>query len=396
MDKIIPFIDTPFVKLLTGVRRSGKSTILQMLINFLKNRGIGTERIVYMNFDSMLFEDVTDYKILYKVISSNLKKGERLYLLLDEIQEVKNWEKTVNSLMIDYDVDIYITGSNSRMLSSEIETYLTGRYVSFVVYPLSYKEVVEFRANYGINIEENKSFLNYLQIGGFPAVNLKEFNQNEAYTIVNDIYNSTIYKDIVGRNEIRNIDALERIVKFVFDNVGKTFSGNSISKYFSSQNRKISVETIYNYLSLLEKAFIIYRVSRYDLKGKEVLKTMEKFYLSDQSLKYAVLGFTPTSVSSILENIVYLELKRRGYDVFIGKWNDKEIDFVATKQNNKVYIQVSKELATTETMHREYSGLLAIKDNYPKYLLLENDYAMGNFEGIKTMKISDFLLSDEI
>ena len=398
MNQLKPFVNTPFVKILTGVRRCGKSTILLMLIEELKKQGVLESQIIHFNFDSMKYDNIKDRKLLYKVISEKIKPNVKNYIFLDEVQEIENWERTVNSIMTDFDADIYVTGSNSKMLSSEISTYLTGRYVSINVYPLSFSEYLDFKKSYSNENSFNRKddFAHYLKFGGFPAVNLRGFTQDEAYTIVKDIYNSTIFKDIVQRNKIRKIELLERVVKFVFDNVGKTFSAKSISDYLKNQNRNMDVETVYNYLSFLEKAFIIYRCSRYDLQGKEILKTQEKFFLADPAFKYSVLGYSPKSIAAMLENIVYLELKRRGYEVFVGKAAlNQEIDFTAIKKNEKVYIQVCREISSEKTEKREYSNLLNIKDNYPKYLLRTDEFSEGNYEGIKTMHIADFLLLDE-
>ena len=397
MNRLKPFVNTPFVKILTGVRRCGKSTILLMLIEELKKQGMPENQIIHFNFDSMKYDNIKDRKLLYKVISEKIKPNVKNYIFLDEVQEIENWERTVNSIMTDFNADIYVTGSNSKMLSSEISTYLTGRYVSINVYPLSFSEYLDFKKSYSNENSFNRKddFAHYLKFGGFPAVNLRGFTQDEAYTIVKDIYNSTIFKDIVQRNKIRKIELLERVVKFVFDNVGKTFSAKSISDYLKNQNRNMDVETVYNYLSFLEKAFIIYRCSRYDLQGKEILKTQEKFFLADPAFKYSVLGYSPKSIAAMLENIVYLELKRRGYEVFVGKTLNQEIDFTAIKKNEKVYIQVCREISSEKTEKREYSNLLNIKDNYPKYLLRTDEFSEGNYEGIKTMHIADFLLLDE-
>ena len=397
MNRLKPFVNTPFVKILTGVRRCGKSTILLMLIEELKKQGVSENQIIHFNFDSMKYDNIKDRKLLYKVISEKIKPNVKNYIFLDEVQEIENWERMVNSIMTDFDADIYVTGSNSKMLSSEISTYLTGRYVSINVYPLSFSEYLDFKKSYSNENSFNRKddFAHYLKFGGFPAVNLRGFTQDEAYTIVKDIYNSTIFKDIVQRNKIRKIELLERVVKFVFDNVGKTFSAKSISDYLKNQNRNMDVETVYNYLSFLEKAFIIYRCSRYDLQGKEILKTQEKFFLADPAFKYSVLGYSPKSVAAMLENIVYLELKRRGYEVFVGKTLNQEIDFTAIKKNEKVYIQVCREISSEKTEKREYSNLLNIKDNYPKYLLRTDEFSEGNYEGIKTMHIADFLLLNE-
>lgn len=393
-DKILSYVDTPFVKILTGIRRCGKSTILKMLIDELKKRGICDDQILHYSFDSLEYEDIKTAKALFVHLKQHLSSEGKTYLFLDEIQEVKSWEKVVNSLMGDYDVDIYVTGSNSRMMSSEISTYLTGRYISFRVYPLSFSEYLIFRREYAEVSDLHAELANYLRLGGFPAVHLQKYTPDEVYTIVKDIYNSTIFTDIVRRNQIRKVDQLERIVKFAFDNVGRTFSAASISKYLKSENRAIDNETVYNYLSKLENAYILHRCSRFDVQGKEILKTQEKFYLADPALRYSVLGYSPDSVAAMLENIVYLELLRRGYEVFVGKLDGAEIDFIATKQEDKLYIQVTQEIGSSETEKREYGRLLDIRDNYPKYVLRTDAFAGGNYEGIKTMHIADFLLSD--
>ena len=395
LNKIMPFVDTPFVKILTGVRRCGKSTILKMIQKKLKEEyHITDEQILSYRFDSMEYEDMTS-KELYQELKTKILNTKKTYLFLDEIQEINGWEKVVNTLASDYDVDIYITGSNSRMMSSEISTYLTGRYVTFYIYTLSFDEYLTFKKSYSTIYNIKQEFNQYVRLGGFPATHLQEYSQDEVYTIVRDIYNSTIFSDIVRRNQVKKIDQLERVVKYTFNNVGNTFSAKSISNYLKSEQRKIDNETVYSYLEKLQKAYILHRCSRYDLQGKSILKTQEKFYLADISLRYAVLGYTIDSVASSLENIVYLELKRRGYDVCIGKYKDKEIDFVATKQNEKIYVQVTQEIKSEKTQKRKYEQLLEIKDNYPKYVVLTDDFAGGNYQGIKTMHITDFLLSKE-
>lgn len=392
--KIMAFTDTPFVKVLTGVRRCGKSTIMQMIMDELHKKGISEERIVSYRFDSMEYEGMTA-KQLYEMLKTKLSDTEKTYLFLDEVQEITSWEKTVNSINTDFNVDIYVTGSNSRMMSSEISTYLTGRYVSFRIFTLSFEEYLTFKKQYGKVEDIHKELVNYIKYGGFPAIHLQEHPLDNAYTIVRDIYNSTIFSDIVKRNQVRKVDQLERVVKFVFDNVGKTFSAKSISDYIKSEHRTIDNETVYNYLEKLESAYILHRCSRYDVQGKELLKTQEKFYLADSSFKYSVLGYNDQSVAAMLENVVYLELLRRGYEVCIGKTPNGEIDFIATRQNDKLYIQITKEIKSEKTEKREYDRLLEINDNYPKYLLTTDDFAGGNYQGIKTMHIADFLLSKE-
>lgn len=395
LDKIMPFVDTPFVKILTGVRRCGKSTILKMIIKKLREeKHVDDEQILSYRFDSMEYEDMTT-KELYLELKSKIIQSKKTYLFLDEIQEIEGWEKVVNTLASDFDVDIYITGSNSRMMSSEISTYLTGRYITFHIYTLSFEEYLMFKKSYTTLKDLKQEFSQYVRLGGFPATHLQDYSQDEVYTIVKDIYNSTIFSDIVRRNQVKKIDQLERVVKYTFNNIGNTFSAKSISNYFKSEQRKIDNETVCSYLEKLQKAYILHKCSRYDLQGKDILKTQEKFYLADVSLRYSVLGYTVDSVAASLENIVYLELKRRGYDVYIGKIKGKEIDFVATKQNEKIYVQVTQEIKSEKTQKREYEQLLEIRDNYPKYVVMADNFAGGNYEGIKTMNIVDFLLSKE-
>lgn len=395
LDKIMPFVDTPFVKILTGVRRCGKSTILKMIIKKLREeKHVDDEQILNYRFDSMEYGDMTT-KELYLELKSKILQSKKTYLFLDEIQEIEGWEKVVNTLASDFDVDIYITGSNSRMMSSEISTYLTGRYITFYIYTLSFEEYLMFKKSYTTLKDLKQEFSQYVQLGGFPATHLQDYSQDEVYTIVKDIYNSTIFSDIVRRNQVKKIDQLERVVKYTFNNIGNTFSAKSISNYFKSEQRKIDNETVHSYLEKLQKAHILHKCSRYDLQEKNILKTQEKFYPADVSLRYSELGYTVDSVASSLENIVYLELKRRGYNVYIGKTKDKEIDFVATKQNEKIYVQVTQEIKSEKIQKREYEQLLEIRDNYPKYVVMADDFAGGNYEGIKTMNIVDFLLSKE-
>ena len=394
VDRIMAYVDTPFVKILTGVRRCGKSTILKMLIEKLKERGVPEERIVSRRYDSMEYDDM-DAKQMYADLKDNLSKKGRTYLFLDEMQEISGWEKVVNSLSSDYDVDIYVTGSNSRMMSSEISTYLTGRYISFRIFPLSFKEYLIFKAEYDEVGNPHSELANYIRLGGFPAAHLKKYSADEVYTIVRDIYNSTVFSDIVKRGQVRKVDQLERVVKYTLNNIGNTFSSKTISDYLKSEQRSLDNETVLSYLEKLEKAYLLYRCSRYDLQGKGILKTQEKFYAADTSLRYSVLGYTEDSVASSLENVVYLELCRHGYTVYVGKTGDSEIDFVATRQNEKIYVQVTQRIESAETERREYSRLLDIKDNYPKYVLRTDEFTGGNYEGIKTMHVADFLLSDE-
>ncbi len=395
MDKIMAYTDTPFVKILTGVRRCGKSTILKMIMERLKTeRHIPDERIISCRYDSMEYVDLTA-KDMYDQLKSRLSTEGKTYLFLDEVQEIEGWERVVNSLASDFDVDLYVTGSNSRMMSSEIATYLTGRYISFRIFTLSFGEYLMFKRQYAPVSDAKTELANYVRLGGFPATHLQAYSQEEVYTIVRDIYNSTIFSDIVRRSQIRKIDQLERIVKYTFNNVGNTFSAKSIADYLKSEHRSLDNETVYNYLEKLEKAYLLHRCIRYDLQGRELLKTQEKFYLADVALRYSVLGYDADSVAASLENIVYLELCRREYTVNVGKTDGGEIDFVAERQNERLYVQVTQEIRSEKTAKREYEHLLEIRDNYPKYVLTTDAFAGGNYQGIRTMHIADFLLSTE-
>ena len=393
VDKIMAYVDAPFIKILTGIRRCGKSTMLKIIMDRLHyQKNVPKERIVSFRFDSMLYEDMTA-KQMYEELKSKLSENCKTYFFLDEIQEVNGWERVVNSLASDYDVDIYITGSNSRMMSSEISTYLTGRYISFRIYTLSFEEYLTFKRQHTPVENPRTELANYICLGGFPAVHLQSYSSDEVYTIVRDIYNSTVFSDIVRRSQIRKVDQLERIIKFTFHNMGNTFSAKTISDYLKAERRALDNETVYNYLQKLEGAYLLHRCSRYDLRGKEILKTQEKFYLADTSLRYSVLGYQADTYASSLENIVYLELCRRGYRVFVGKTEDGEIDFVAERLNEKIYVQVTQKIESEKTMKREYERLLSVRDNYPKYVLRTDEFAGGNYEGIMTMHVADFLLS---
>lgn len=386
---IEPFIDSPLVKILAGVRRSGKSTILEMLIEELKNRGISADSIIERKYNTPDY-DVFTTKNMFNDLKNAIKNKGRCYLFLDEIQEINGWEKVVNTLMEDFDVDIYITGSNSKLMSSEISTYLTGRYVLIPVYTLSFREYLIFK-NRDFS-DARAVFDEYVQYGGFPIVGISNFDTKSAYQVVEGIYASVITRDISKRHKIRNKDLFDRVVRYIIENVGKTFSASSIVKFLKSENRSLSVETIYNYLKWLSEAFIIYPCKRYDLQGKAVLKTQEKYYLSDISIKYCQMGFDRKMLSAVFENIIYLEMKRRGYDVYIGKNNTKEIDFVGVRKNEKIYIQVCVEMPTEST--RETDNLMEIKDHYHKYVVCRDTLAIGNDNGIEITHIADFLLKD--
>ena len=380
--------DVPLVKILAGIRRCGKSTILEMLRDDLIKSGIRADHIICMRYTSEDFDDGMTDRDMYRGIKEQMTDEGRYYLLLDEVQEIDGWEKAVNSLLENSNTDIYVTGSNSKLMASEISTYLTGRYISIPVYTLSFAEYLDFKKT---DSRPPKELLNeYLRFGGFPIVALGSFDERSAYQIVEGIYTSVIANDIAKRHNITNIDLFNRVVKYVVENVGKTFSANAIVKFLKSEGRTLSIEAVYNYLNWLEKAFVIYRCRRYDLQGKSVLKTQEKFYLADASLKYCMMGFQPQSIAAMLENIVYFELRRRGYEVYIGKNATKEVDFVAVQRDERVYIQVCRNLP--EKSDREIANLLEIKDQYPKYVVTLDELAVGNIEGVKIVHLIDFLL----
>lgn len=391
LDILKTYRDVPLVKILAGIRRCGKSTILDMLRDDLIQSGVPADHVIHLRYTSEELDEGMTAKQMYRDIKDRMDGGERYYLLLDEVQEVSGWERAVNSLLEDTNADIYVTGSNSKLMSGEISTYLTGRYISIPVFTLSFAEYLKFKKEEKRNTKE--LLREYIRMGGFPIVALGSFDERSAYQIVEGIYSSVITGDITRRHHITNFDLFNRVVKYVIENVGKTFSANAIVKFMKSEGRSISVESVYNYLEWLEKAFVIYRCQRYDLQGKSVLKTQEKFYLADASLKYCKMGFNPKSVAAMLENIVYFELRRKGYDVYIGKNATKEIDFVAVRRDERIYVQVCRDLP--EESDREIANLLEIKDHYPKYVVTLDELAAGNINGVKIVHLADFLLSQD-
>jgi len=398
LNRILNFVDKPLIKIITGIRRSGKSVILQQIREEIQKQGATDDQIIFINFESFAFAHIDDARKLYDYVKNRIHETNKTYLFFDEIQEVKDWEKAVNAFRVDFDTDIYITGSNSRLLSSELSSLLAGRYVQFEVYTLSFRELLFFRSQY-LNekpAQPQDAFETYLKLGGFPVIHTADYTPAETYQIIYDIYSSVILRDVVQRFNIRDIELLERIVAFVFDNTGNTFSAKKIADYFKSQYRKVDISTIYNYLKALESSYIIHRIARYDVQGKEILKTYEKYFTGDHSLIYALTGIKNRLISGVLENIVMLELKRRGYRVFIGKLNQTEVDFVGEKQGKKVYVQVAYKMTEKETIEREYAPLRKIRDNFPKYILTTDNIWNDQSEGIIQMHIADFLLLDEI
>lgn len=397
LDRIIPFIDKPFIKVITGLRRSGKSALLELIKNHLFNHEVDENDIIYLNFESLANHSYTETTALYTFIKEKIVSKKKYYLFFDEIQEVNQWEKVINSFLVDFNVDVYITGSNSHLLSSELATYITGRYVEFQIQTLNFNEYLDFSVAFKPDTLTNSKelFNNYLRLGGFPVIHTAVYTTESAYKIVYDIYSSAVLRDTIQRFQIRNVELLERIIRYVFDNIGNSFSAKNIADYFKSQLRKVDINTVYNYLNALESAFIINRVQRYDIKGKEILKTQEKFFLGDISFMYALMGYRDRYIGGILENIVLLDLKSKGYKVFVGKLDTKEIDFIAEKGNKKLYVQVCYLLAEQTTIDREFGVLKEIRDQYPKYVVSMDPLFEDNIDGIKHVHISDFLKKNE-
>ena len=395
IEKIKPFINKDIIKVLTGIRRSGKSVMLKLIMEELKQNKIDEKQFININFENLINRELTTADKLHEYIlkkASEIKK--KCYIFLDEIQEVKDWEKCINSLRVneEYDFDIYITGSNAKLLSGELSTYLAGRYVEFVIYPFSFKEFLETLKSIQQDVSTREAFQKYVKFGGMPFLYNLAFEEEASLQYLKDIYSSIILKDITQRNKIRDTDLLERVISYLIMNVGNNFSATSISKFFKSENRKVSVETILNYIKAAEESFLIYRVSRDDLIGKKVLNVNEKYYIADHGMREAILGSNQRDINQIFENIIYLELLRKGYNVRVGKVDNLEVDFVCTKGNEKIYVQVAYLLASSETIEREFTSLEKIDDNYPKYVISMDEFDMSR-NGIKHVNIIDFLIS---
>ncbi|MDR3062938.1 MAG: ATP-binding protein [Methanobrevibacter sp.] len=395
LDKIKPYMNKDIIKVLTGVRRCGKSTILKQIVGELKENGVKEENIILINLELQKYFNVKNIRQLDKLIKSKTSKNnDRKYLLLDEIQDVNQWEKLVNSYLAEDKFDIYITGSNAKLLSGELATYITGRYIEIKIYPFSFNEFLEYKQlkNRKINNRELKNykdiFYEFLRYGAMPST--LRYEREEKIPILTDIYQSILFKDVVKRNEIRDLDLLDRILKYIMANIGQLFSANSIVKYLKKDRISISTTTIYNYLRYLEDARLINKVRREDLIGKRVLNYIEKFYVVDLGFREAIYGNNERDISQAIENIIYNELIQRGFNVTIGKFRDNEIDFVCKKFDKKVYIQVSYILFDENTLKREFGTLSKIKDNYPKYVLSMDEFNRSH-DGIKHLNIIDFL-----
>lgn len=391
MSKIRPFINQPIIKVLTGIRRSGKSVMLELIQNELINHGMDKKYFMSINLESKKnqFENTVDgiYEHVKRFVE---KSNQKVYLFFDEIQEIEDWETLINAVMIDFDTDIYITGSNAKLLSGELATYLAGRYIEIKIYPFSYIEILDLFPT------KNKQeiFQIYLVRGGMPFLYQFPIDDRSAMQYLNDIYDSIILKDIATRNKVRDIELLKRMIQFFIANIGNTFSASNISKYLKSELRSVSTETIYNYIEYCKTACFLHLVQREDLLGKKILQFQEKIYIADHGIREAVYGNNMRDINQTLENIVYMELLSRGYDVRIGKNLNNEVDFVAEEGNSRIYVQVSYLLASDETMEREFSVLESIPDNYPKYVVTMDEIDRGR-NGIKHMNIRDFLLMEQ-
>lgn len=395
LKQITPFIDKPIIKVITGIRRCGKSTFLKIICNLLIDNGVSQENILLVNKDSLEFDSINTYKQLVSYVSDRFRevKGKK-YLFIDEVQEIEGWEKALSGFLTDHTADLFITGSNSRMLSSELATYISGRYVEFKLYTLTFSEFIKFRE---VNEPEKmeSEFALFMRYGGFPGIHRMEYDDEVIEQYVSAIYNTILLKDVVARNGLRDISLLERIAHFTADNCGNITSSKKIADYLKSQKMKGSVDTVQSYLSMLSSAFIFHKLNRFDLKGKRLLEIHEKYYMGDIGLKHSLLGYKINDISGHLENIVYLELLSRGYKVNIGKLNEFEIDFIATRNNQQIYLQVAYLLADNKTIEREFGALEKISDNYPKIVLSLDKFLDSDRNGIKWYNLIDFLQLEE-
>lgn len=393
MKRIRPFIDSELIKVITGIRRSGKSVMLELIKEELYTNGIKPEQIISFNFEDMRYISLLNAQALHEKVSHRIKqiKG-KAYLFFDEIQEVTDWEKCINSFRVEFDCDIYITGSNAKLLSGELATYLGGRYVEFIIYPFSFSEFIELYHSVFPNASPAQCFQKYLLLGGMPYLSNLRYAQEPCRQYLIDVFNSVQLKDIVKRNKIRNVDLLERIITYIMANIGTTFSSQSISKFLKNEKRSVSAETILNYISYYIDAYMVYKVKRQDAVGKQILATNEKYYIADHGIREAVFGNNMKDINLILENIVFMELLRRGYNITVGKMGNKEIDFIAQKQNQKIYVQVCYLLASDETIDREFNVYRHVPDNFPKYVVSLDEFDMSR-DGIKHLNIRDFLLA---
>lgn len=393
LDQINNFIDKPIIKVLTGMRRSGKSTIMKLLIDELIQKGIANENIVYINKESLRYDFIKDYQDLNFFVLKKLKnKTGKKYILIDEIQEIEKWEKVIVSFLADNVGDIIISGSNAHMLSSELATLISGRYVEIPIYTLNFKEFLLFRKIKNDKDLEKELQL-YIRYGGLPGIHNFKFRDETVFTYLNSILNTVLLKDVILKNSIRDANTLEKITQYLMDNCGNITTAKKISDYFKSQRVRISVDTVQNYIDFLKNAFLFYRVKRFDLKGKKYLEYGDKLYIGDIGLRNGFIGHKDSDISAVIENLVFLELIKRGYSVSIGNRNRKEIDFIAQKNKTKIYLQVCYLLGSEKTIQREFGNLESIKDNYRKIVISFDKYFPSNQNGIEHLYIIDFLVN---
>lgn len=394
LNKIIPFINKPLIKALVGVRRSGKTVLLTQIKEYLLDSGIDNEQILYINFESFAYKKFLNGDTLYSHVMDNAKmlNGKKIYLFFDEIQDVSEWEKLLASFLVDIDCDIYITGSNSKLLSGELATHIAGRHVHFDIYPFTFKEIKEYAAELHRDISNESLFLEYMEFGGLPqCCALPEKQSKQTY--LDDIFNTIVINDIVERNKISDIDLLKRLISFLLDNIGNPFSANSIYKTLKNEGINTSVNTIISYISYIQKSLVICAARRYDIKGKALLSTSEKYYSADLGIRNNIKSSEYIDYSKLFENIVYLEMLSRGYEIYVGKVGEYEIDFICyNKDKEKIYIQVCYLLSDASTVEREFRPFEYIQDNYPKYVISADKFDLSR-NGIKHYNIIDFLLN---
>lgn len=392
LKNIRKFIDKPIIKVITGMRRAGKSYFLIQIQKLLKEAGVDGSHMVYINKESIDYDFIVNYKDLYNYVEKQFQgiHGKK-YLFIDEIQEIEEWEKTIGSFFQKEEIDIYITGSNANLLSSDLATLLSGRYIEFPIYTLSFEEYLLFN-----EIERSKAFEafgNYIKFGGLPGLFHMDNDETMIFQYLSSIYDTIVLKDVIDRHQIRNVGVLKNIIRFIFDNIGNVFSAKKVCDYLKSQNTKIGINTVQNYIEYFVATYVLYKVERMDIKGKRLLEYHEKYYLGDIGLRHALFGYREGDISGILENIVFLELKRRGYTVYIGKLDQKEVDFIAERANEKCYIQVAYRLGLKNTIDREFKVLESISDNYPKYVISMDQLLGEDYQGIRRLNLIDFLLS---
>lgn len=391
LEKLLAYKDTEFIKVITGIRRVGKSSLLKLFMEKILETN-KSANVIYMNFESFEFDNIINYTDMYNSIKEKIKNKKKNYILLDEVQRIEKWEKAVNALKVDFDSDIYITGSNAYLLSSELSTYLSGRYIEIKVLPLSFKEFLTFtKLDNNTSIEDK--FIQYIKFGGMPGIITLKDEANLYENAIRGIYNTVFMKDVIERNKLVDATLLEKILKFLMSNIGSFISAKKISDFLTSQGTKITHNTVINYLKMLENAYIIYKVPRYDIKGKELLKTLEKYYIVDTGIRNTILGFRNTDFVHIIENIVYFELLRRNYEVTIGKTDSLEVDFIATNSKDKKYYQIAYSMLDENVKNRELRSLKSINDNYEKIILtMDKLYNNTSEDGIKIKYLVDFLL----